>query len=97
MLVFVVCHLRVFVAEPATNTKKGSQSLAIDTTMRLMKRLIIHGDDINDSADQIDKKLDQCIAMGGSHLCADDMIASGSQHTFGRWVTQVTCLFGVVH
>ena len=35
--------------------------------------------------------------MGRLHLCADDMIASGSQHTCERWVTQVTCLFDVVH
>ena len=35
--------------------------------------------------------------MGGSHLCADDMIASGSQHTCERWVTQGTCLFDLAH
>ena len=35
--------------------------------------------------------------MGRSHLCADDMIASGSQHTCEWRVTQVTCLFDVVH
>ena len=39
--------------------------LAIDTRRRLMKRLIIHGDDINDSADEIDKKLDQW----ADHIC----------------------------
>ena len=40
--------------------------MAIDTRRRLMKRLIIQGDDINDSADEIDKKLDQW----ADHICA---------------------------
>ena len=39
--------------------------MAIDTRKRFMKRLIIHGDDINDSADEIDKKLDQW----ADHIC----------------------------
>ena len=39
--------------------------MAIDTRRRLMKRVIIHGDDFNDSADERDKKPDQW----PDHIC----------------------------